>query len=216
MMRHGPALLGLSVLAVAAWTYSINYDTRAALDRLSDLRSRIAEERENLRVLRVEWAYLNAPERLERLVVEHTDELGLVAMTPEALGYVAAVPYPPPPPLEPAPAERPEPVEPLIAAASPEAASGDPAASRAAPAPGVAKVASAAPDAPGAGRLAAGAGAAEAGGAVAMQAAVAAALAEVGIVTGADRDGAAPVIRTAAAAPSAPVPMARPAAWRRP
>lgn len=94
MTRHGPALLALSVLAIAGWTYNVNYDTRAALDRLSDLRARIAEEREALQVLRVEWAYLNAPDRLARLTVEHNDRLKLVALKPEALGYVAAVPYP--------------------------------------------------------------------------------------------------------------------------
>ncbi len=118
MTRHGPALLALSVLAIAGWTYNVNYDTRAALDRLSDLRGRIAEEREALQVLRVEWAWLNAPDRLSRLVAEHDDELALVALTPEALGIVAAVPYPPAPPSAPEPpAEAPE----ALIAAAPQA-----------------------------------------------------------------------------------------------
>lgn len=95
MTRHGPALLTLSGIAIAGWAYGVNYDTRAALDRLSVLRAEIAEQREALQVLRVEWAYLNAPDRLARLVAAHNGVLGLVPLVPEGLGYVAAIPYPP-------------------------------------------------------------------------------------------------------------------------
>ena len=122
MTRHGPALLALSVLAIAGWTYNVNYDTRAALDRLSELRGRIAEEREALQVLRVEWAWLNAPDRLSRLVAEHNGRLALGPLKPEAFGIVAAVPYPPDMPADPVPpSEMPEA---LIAAAPQAPASG--------------------------------------------------------------------------------------------
>ena len=47
MRRHGIALLGLAIVAIAAWTYSVNYNTRIMLDRVSDLNERIALEREN-------------------------------------------------------------------------------------------------------------------------------------------------------------------------
>lgn len=94
MTRHGPMLLALLVLAIASWTYNVNYDTRAALERVSKMRAEIADERENLQVLRVEWAYLNAPDRLARLVGAHNEELALVTLTPDALGQVASVPYP--------------------------------------------------------------------------------------------------------------------------
>lgn len=88
MKRHGFALLGLSIIAIATWTYNVNYNTRTTLDRVEDLRGRIASEREALQVLRVEWAYLNAPDRLERLVAKHNDKLGLVSIVPELLGAV--------------------------------------------------------------------------------------------------------------------------------
>lgn len=94
MTRHGPMLLALLVLAIASWTYNVNYDTRAALERVAKLRVQIADERENLQVLRVEWAYLNAPDRLAKLVNMHNEELALVTLTPDALGQVASVPYP--------------------------------------------------------------------------------------------------------------------------
>lgn len=227
MTRHGPILLGLSVLAVAGWAYSVNYDTRAALDRLSKLRGEIAEERERLQVLRVEWAFLNAPDRLARLIAEHEAELGLAALTPEALGYVAAVPYSPDAAPKRVP-EQPEtppvaPPEALIAAApAAEPAAGAIVAPAPAPAEtalgdkemliaGLAPTAHAAAEhetAPAAilENTAAGAGAAE------LRAAIAAALAEAGVPV---RQEVAAVI-PASASPGAPLPLARPGGWIRP
>ncbi|MEO1494224.1 MAG: cell division protein FtsL [Pseudomonadota bacterium] len=95
MTRHGIALLMLSIIAIAGWAYNVNYNTKAAIERVSTLRSEIAAEREALRVLKVEWAYLNAPDRLSRLVGEHNDHLHLVPMVPGAFGISAAVPFPP-------------------------------------------------------------------------------------------------------------------------
>jgi hypothetical protein len=95
MTRHGIALLTLTIIAIAAWAYNVNYNTKNALQRVSTLRAEIAEEREILRVLRVEWAYLNAPDRLAALVAKHNEALRLIPMTPEHFGMVAAIPYPP-------------------------------------------------------------------------------------------------------------------------
>ena len=94
MIRHGLALLALLIIAIAGWAYNVNYNTMTALDRVSELRQEIAAEREALQVLRVEWAYLNAPERLNRLVAQFEPQLGLVPLTPDALKHAALVPYP--------------------------------------------------------------------------------------------------------------------------
>ena len=228
MTRHGPALLALSLLAIAGWTYNVNYDTRAALDRISELRARIAEERETLQVLRVEWAWLNAPDRLARLVVEHNDRLELTALTPRSQGYVAGVPYPrdlPRPPQPEAPQEllvasapppdvaTPEPSQPELLAGA-EIAGAD-AAGPAGPLPAgapagdaetigpvlasAAEKASAIADAP--------AGAAEP---ATMREAVALALIEAGIV---QPEGPRAAIVPASAGAAMPVPPARPAVW---
>lgn len=105
MSRLGFALAMLGVVAAAAWTYHINYETKQALTRVDRLRAEIAAEREAVEVLRVEWAYLNAPDRLARLVARNNDRLGLVPMDPGHFGDVAAVPFPPRPPLSAPPAE---------------------------------------------------------------------------------------------------------------
>ena len=93
MSRHGVILLLLGLLAIAGWAYSTNYNTLTTLDRVSDLRQKIAKEREALQVLKVEWAYLNSPGRLESLVIKHNRVLLLAPMSPEVLSHVAAVPF---------------------------------------------------------------------------------------------------------------------------
>ena len=131
MSRLGFALAMLAVVAAAAWAYNVNYETKIALGRVDRLRAEIAAEREAVEVLRVEWAYLNAPQRLARLVALNNDRLDLVPMGPVHFDEVAAVPFPPnpsPQPSEPAPvASKTDPSS--IADAPP------PAASEAAPAP---------------------------------------------------------------------------------
>ncbi len=102
MTRFGFALSMIAVVATAAWAYHVNYRTKTTLGRVDGLRSQIAAEREAVEVLRVEWAYLNAPDRLARLVALNNDHLGLVPMGPQHFDEVAAIPFPPRTP-EPAP-----------------------------------------------------------------------------------------------------------------
>ena len=95
MNRLGFALSVIAVVATAAWAYHINYRTKTTLGRVDKLHSQIAAEREAVEVLRVDWAYLNAPDRLARLVAQHNDLLGLEPMGPQHFDEVAAVPFRP-------------------------------------------------------------------------------------------------------------------------
>ena len=94
------------VVGVAFWAYQVNYRTKAALERVDDLQREIAAEREAIGVLRVEWAWLNRPERLEALVELHLATLGLIPLHPEHFGELRMVAYPvqdifvPPPALD--------------------------------------------------------------------------------------------------------------------
>lgn len=94
MIRHGIAMLVLAIIAIAGWAYNVNYNTMTALDRVSELRRDIAAEHEALQVLRVEWAWLNSPERLNRLAKQYEPQLGLIPLTPAALKHAALVPFP--------------------------------------------------------------------------------------------------------------------------
>ncbi|MEM7240414.1 MAG: cell division protein FtsL [Pseudomonadota bacterium] len=95
MTRFGLAFGFLSMILVAIWAYNVTYQTRQAFDRLSDLRTSIADEGEAVQVLRVEWAWLNAPHRLKRLVRRNNERLRLVRLAPERFGFASSVPFPP-------------------------------------------------------------------------------------------------------------------------
>lgn len=75
----------LVVMALAFWAYRENYRTQAVLDEMQQTQREIAGLRERLATLNAEWAYLNRPERLSRLVELHSDKLELVPLTPGQL-----------------------------------------------------------------------------------------------------------------------------------
>lgn len=62
----------LSVLAGTALFYTSD-KVQKAREETARLENSIVEEKESLRVLKAEWAYLNQPERLEKLAAEHLD-----------------------------------------------------------------------------------------------------------------------------------------------
>jgi hypothetical protein len=84
------------VAASAFWAYRVNYDAKAALGRIAELRREIVAEREALVVLEAEWAWLNRPQRLSRLVETHREALGLAPM--RGAHFVDLETLPPPPP----------------------------------------------------------------------------------------------------------------------
>ena len=84
------------VALTAFWAYRISYKAVAALDRVQALRAEIAREHEALVVLRAEWAWLSAPERLSALLAAHGDALGLAPLSGAQFAALAEVPPPPP------------------------------------------------------------------------------------------------------------------------
>lgn len=97
MTRLGFALSVAALVAAAVWTYHVNYRTKTALERIDRLRAEIAAEREAGEVLKVEWAYLNAPDRLARLVADNNDALKLSPMLPSQFDTLDQIPFRPTP-----------------------------------------------------------------------------------------------------------------------
>ena len=94
----------LAVMGLAFWAYRENYRTQAAIDEMNGIQNEIGGLREQLGVLRAEWAYLNRPERLRELVNLNFDKLRLVPFDSSQFVDVGQVAFPPPKAPDPDPA----------------------------------------------------------------------------------------------------------------
>lgn len=89
-------LTTLIVMGLAFWAYRENYSTQAALTDMGKAQREIASLREDLGVLRAEWAFLNRPERLRDLVDLNFDRLRLMPFDASQFVDVGQVAFPAP------------------------------------------------------------------------------------------------------------------------
>lgn len=87
----------LLVMGLAFWAYRENYRTQAAINEMGRIQREIAGLREDLGVLRAEWAYLNRPQRLRDLVDLNFDRLRLVPIEAGQTIDIRNIDYPKPP-----------------------------------------------------------------------------------------------------------------------
>ena len=66
-------LTSLFILCVisAIWAYQMNYETRAKKKQILEVTKKINFTLNRIELLRAEWAFLNSPERLSKLVDEN-------------------------------------------------------------------------------------------------------------------------------------------------
>ena len=72
-----------STFALGLWAYKINYDSRAANQRVKVLEKSILSANKQFKILNAEWAHLNRPERLRKLAEYYFFELRLTPINPD-------------------------------------------------------------------------------------------------------------------------------------
>ncbi len=72
-----------STFALGFWAYKINYDSRAAAQRVKELEKSILLANKHFKILNAEWAHLNRPDRLRKLAEYYFFELRLTPINPD-------------------------------------------------------------------------------------------------------------------------------------
>lgn len=70
-MRVLNVFLIFILLGAGFFLYSLEEDTRDVLEKIEQTKKNIAREKAFIRTLELEWSALSAPERIERLALEH-------------------------------------------------------------------------------------------------------------------------------------------------
>ena len=72
-----------TTFSLGLWAYKTNYESRAASQRVKDLEKSILSANKGVKILNAEWAYLNSPDRLRKLVEYYFLELRLTPINPD-------------------------------------------------------------------------------------------------------------------------------------
>ena len=73
----------ICTFGLGLWAYKINYESRAASQRVKGLEKAILSANKEIKILKAEWAYLNNPDRLRKLVEYYFLELRLTPIDPD-------------------------------------------------------------------------------------------------------------------------------------
>ena len=72
-----------STFVLGLWAYKLNYDSRAADQRVKELEISILSANKQFKILNAEWAHLNRPDRLRKLAEYYFFELRLTPINPD-------------------------------------------------------------------------------------------------------------------------------------
>ena len=76
-------MLIVSTFTLGLWAYKINYESRAANQRVKELEKMISSAKSEVKILNAEWAHLNSPDRLRKLLQYYFLELRLTPINPD-------------------------------------------------------------------------------------------------------------------------------------
>ena len=106
MTRYINALLVFLMVLSAAAVYDMKYEAEIAAENIKQKQAEIAQAREDISLLKAEWALLTRPARMRDLLERHRDILDLTPMTSNHIGTLADIPAKPVVPSVVAPVER--------------------------------------------------------------------------------------------------------------
>lgn len=88
-------VLVVAMLAGALVTYSMKRDAELAAETVASLEREIAEERDNLAMLRAEWSMLTQPGRLQAVVEQYDEHFQLKPFSPDQIATLGEIPLRP-------------------------------------------------------------------------------------------------------------------------
>lgn len=91
MKRAGLLVMMLVIVVAALLLYRVKYEVQSLQSQVAETQRRLEQEKEALRVVSAEWAYLNRPERLRRLAAKY---LGSTGVTVEQVAEIEAIGFP--------------------------------------------------------------------------------------------------------------------------
>ena len=106
MTRYINALLVFLMVLSAAAVYDMKYEAEIAAENINKKQAEIVQAREDISLLKAEWALLTRPARMRDLLERHRDILDLTPMTSNHIGTLADIPAKPVVPAVAEPAER--------------------------------------------------------------------------------------------------------------
>ncbi len=91
-MRRLPLFAWVFVVALAIFLlYRVKYEVQSLKSQVAEASHDLDAEREALRVVAAEWAYLNRPERLKQLSNKY---LSSSSVTADRVAEIEAIPFP--------------------------------------------------------------------------------------------------------------------------
>jgi hypothetical protein len=88
-------LIGL-MIGGAVITYNLKHEAEDVANRVSRLHAKIAEEREEIALLKTEWSLLTQPSRLQALIAKYQDHFRLEPFSASQVATLDEIPLRPP------------------------------------------------------------------------------------------------------------------------
>ncbi|NRG17833.1 hypothetical protein HPQ64_09040 [Rhizobiales bacterium] len=95
MTRYLNLVFVLVVLIAAATVFDMKHAAELSAEEVAALKQQIAEEREQIQLLKAEWSLLNRPDRLQGLVERYNAYLELEPLTAEQITLLENLPVKP-------------------------------------------------------------------------------------------------------------------------